>query len=48
MKFGSKSIAIGLLVLGLVLVNYLASSVPVRIDATAGPNWMPAARDRRP
>ena len=35
MKFGSKSIAIGLLVLGLVLVNYLASSVPVRIDATA-------------
>lgn len=35
MKFGSKSIAIGLLVLGLVLVNYLASSVPVRVDATA-------------
>ena len=35
MKFGSKSIAIGLLVVGLVLVNYLASSVPVRVDATA-------------
>ena len=35
MKFGSKSIAIVLLVVGLVLVNYLASSVPVRVDATA-------------
>ena len=35
MKFGSKTLAIVLLLLGLVLVNYLASSVPVRIDATA-------------
>jgi ABC-type uncharacterized transport system involved in gliding motility auxiliary subunit len=35
MKFGSKTFAIVLLLLGLVLVNYLASSVPVRIDATA-------------
>ena len=35
MKFGSKSIAIGLLLVGLILVNYLASSVPVRVDATA-------------
>jgi ABC-type uncharacterized transport system involved in gliding motility auxiliary subunit len=35
MKFGSKTIAIVLLLVGLILVNYLASSVPVRIDATA-------------
>ena len=35
MKFGSKSLAIGLLLVGLILVNYLASSVPVRVDATA-------------
>ncbi|MGH7945732.1 MAG: Gldg family protein [Opitutaceae bacterium] len=35
MKFGSKTLAIVLLLVGLVLVNYLASSVPVRIDATA-------------
>jgi ABC-type uncharacterized transport system involved in gliding motility auxiliary subunit len=35
MKFGSKTIAIVLLLVGLVLVNYLASSVPVRFDATA-------------
>ena len=35
MKFGSKTLAIVLLFFGLVLVNYLASSVPVRIDATA-------------
>jgi ABC-type uncharacterized transport system involved in gliding motility auxiliary subunit len=35
MKFGSKTLAIVLLLIGLVLVNYLASSVPVRIDATA-------------
>jgi ABC-type uncharacterized transport system involved in gliding motility auxiliary subunit len=35
MKFGSKTLAIVLLLLGLVLVNYLASSIPVRIDATA-------------
>jgi ABC-type uncharacterized transport system involved in gliding motility auxiliary subunit len=35
MKFGSKTIAIGLLLVGLVLVNYLASSIPVRVDATA-------------
>lgn len=35
MKFGSKTLAIVLLLVGLVLVNYLASSVPVRIDTTA-------------
>ncbi len=35
MKFGSKTVAIILLLIGLVLVNYLASSIPVRIDATA-------------
>ena len=35
MKFGSKTIAIVLLLVGLILVNYLASSVPVRLDATA-------------
>ncbi|MES2695629.1 MAG: GldG family protein, partial [Verrucomicrobiota bacterium] len=35
MKFGSKTIAIVLLLVGLVLVNYLASSIPVRVDATA-------------
>ncbi|MEO6005886.1 MAG: GldG family protein [Opitutus sp.] len=35
MKIGSKALAIVLLFLGLVLVNYLASSVPLRIDATA-------------
>jgi ABC-type uncharacterized transport system involved in gliding motility auxiliary subunit len=35
MKLGSKAIAIVLLFVGLVLVNYLASSVPVRVDATA-------------
>ena len=35
MKFGSKTIAIALLLVGLILVNYLASSIPVRIDATA-------------
>ncbi|MEO7600537.1 MAG: GldG family protein [Opitutus sp.] len=35
MKIGSKALAIVLLFLGLVLVNYLASSLPVRIDATA-------------
>jgi hypothetical protein len=35
MKFGSKTLAIVLLLIGLVLVNYLASSIPVRIDATA-------------
>ncbi|MFM9032054.1 MAG: GldG family protein [Opitutaceae bacterium] len=47
MKFGSKSIAIGLLVLGLVLVNYLASSVPVRIDATAESIYSPSDGTRR-
>jgi ABC-type uncharacterized transport system involved in gliding motility auxiliary subunit len=31
----AKIIAIALLFIGLVLVNYLASSIPVRIDATA-------------
>jgi ABC-type uncharacterized transport system involved in gliding motility auxiliary subunit len=35
MKPGSKTLAILLLFVGLVLVNYLASSIPVRIDATA-------------
>ncbi|MBL9190407.1 MAG: Gldg family protein [Opitutaceae bacterium] len=35
MKSGSKTIAIVLLLVGLLLVNYLASSIPVRIDATA-------------
>lgn len=34
MKFGSKSLVILLLVVGLVLINYLASAVPVRVDAT--------------
>src|SRR3954470_733549 len=35
MKFGSKTLAIVLLLVGLVLVNYLASRIPVRVDATA-------------
>ena len=35
MKLGSKTLTIVLLLVGLVLVNYLASSIPVRIDATA-------------
>ena len=35
MKLGSKFIAVALLFLGLVLVNFLASSLPVRLDATA-------------
>ncbi len=35
MKSGSKALAIALLFVGLVLVNYLASSLPVRLDATA-------------
>src|SRR3954471_20310465 len=35
MKKGSKALAIVLLFVGLVLVNYLASSIPVRVDATA-------------
>lgn len=35
MKLGSKTLAIVLLLIGLVLVNYLASSIPLRIDATA-------------
>ena len=34
MKFGKKTLAIALLLVGLVLVNYLASSLPVRFDAT--------------
>ena len=34
MKFGSKTLALVLLLVGLVLVNYLASSIPMRIDAT--------------
>jgi ABC-type uncharacterized transport system involved in gliding motility auxiliary subunit len=36
MKPGSKVIAIVLLLVGLILVNYLASALPVRLDATAG------------
>jgi len=35
MKFGSKVIAVALLFVGLVLVNYLASSWPARLDTTA-------------
>jgi ABC-type uncharacterized transport system involved in gliding motility auxiliary subunit len=35
MKLGSKALAIALLFVGLVLVNYLASSLPGRLDATA-------------
>lgn len=35
MNSRSKALAIALLFVGLVLVNYLASSVPVRLDATA-------------
>jgi ABC-type uncharacterized transport system involved in gliding motility auxiliary subunit len=35
MKFGSKTLTIVLLLIGLVLVNYLASSIPARLDATA-------------
>ena len=35
MKLGSKALALALLFVGLVLVNYLASSLPVRLDATA-------------
>ena len=35
MKTGSKALAIVLLFVGLVLVNYLASSIPARVDATA-------------
>ena len=35
MKLGSKALAIGLLFVGLVLVNFLASSIPARLDATA-------------
>ena len=35
MKSGSKAFAILLLFLGLVLVNYLASALPMRLDATA-------------
>src|SRR5271170_3567792 len=35
MTFGKKIIAIALLFVGLVLTNYLATSVPARYDATA-------------
>ncbi len=35
MKFSAKAIAIVLLFVGLVLVNYLASTIPARIDTTA-------------
>ena len=36
MKLGNKLLASALLFAGLVLANYLASSVPARLDATAG------------
>jgi ABC-type uncharacterized transport system involved in gliding motility auxiliary subunit len=35
MKFGRKLLVLALLLVGLVLANYLASSLPWRIDATA-------------
>ena len=35
MKLSAKALAIVLLFVGLVLVNYLATSLPVRVDATA-------------
>ncbi|MDD2762357.1 MAG: Gldg family protein [Opitutaceae bacterium] len=35
MKSGTKLVSIALLFVGLVLVNYLASSIPARLDATA-------------
>jgi ABC-type uncharacterized transport system involved in gliding motility auxiliary subunit len=35
MKSGSKIAAVALLLLGLILVNYLASSFPARLDATS-------------
>src|SRR5277367_5314374 len=35
MTTGKKTLSILLLLVGLVLVNYLASSVPARLDATA-------------
>ncbi len=35
MKSGNKAVAIVLLFVGLVLVNYLASALPLRLDATA-------------
>src|SRR5450631_3460643 len=35
MKPGNKVATIALLFIGLVLVNYLASSLPLRLDATA-------------
>jgi ABC-type uncharacterized transport system involved in gliding motility auxiliary subunit len=36
MKSGFKLLSVALLFVGLVLVNYLASSIPGRLDATAG------------
>jgi len=36
MKIGKKALVVALLFVGLVLVNYLASSLPLRFDATAG------------
>ncbi|MEI6862455.1 MAG: GldG family protein [Verrucomicrobiota bacterium] len=36
MKPGPKALAVALLFAGLVLVNYLASHLPVRLDATVG------------
>src|SRR5450432_967161 len=35
MKLSGKTLAIVLLFIGLVLINYLASSLPVRLDTTA-------------
>lgn len=34
MKFGKKSLFVALLVVGLLLINYLASSLPWRLDLT--------------
>jgi ABC-type uncharacterized transport system involved in gliding motility auxiliary subunit len=36
MKLGSKTLFAALLLVGLVLVNYLATSIPLRLDATEG------------
>ena len=35
MKPGLKTLSVALLLLGLILVNYLASRLPIRADATA-------------
>ena len=48
MKPGSKTLAIVLLFVGLVLVNYLASALPVRLDATAESIYSLSPGTRRP